>query len=136
MSENLIERVTQGDRLLAIIVSADYRPSATTFLTTPELEQQLGFVVHAAGEKIPSHIHHPEQRHLKGTTEVLVLVRGSCEIDLFDDDHTLLATRQLKQGDVILLASGGHGFRMLEDTVLLEIKQGPYMGQGEKVLFE
>jgi hypothetical protein len=132
---NSIEKFTQGERVLAIVVHGDYLPSSTTFLTTPELEQQLGFVVHPAGERIPSHMHRPEERHLTGTSEVLVVIRGLCEIDLFDDDQILVATRQLKQGDIILLASGGHGFRMLEATVLLEIKQGPYMGQDEKDIF-
>ena len=132
---NLIENITQGERVLAIIVRGDYVPDSTTFLTTPELEQQLGFVVHPAGENIPSHLHHPEHRHLTGTSEVLVVIKGLCEIELFDDDHALTATRQLKKGDIILLASGGHGFRMLEDTILLEIKQGPYMGQAEKDIF-
>lgn len=132
---NPIEKLTQGERVLAIIVRGDYLPSSTTFLTTPELEQQLGFVVHPAGERIPSHMHRPEERHLTGTSEVLVVFKGLCEIDLFDDDQILAATRQLRQGDVILLASGGHGLRMLEDTVLLEIKQGPYMGQDEKDIF-
>ena len=133
---DLIENITQAGRVLAIIVRGEFAPSSTTFLTSPELEQQLGFVVHPAGERIPSHVHHPEHRRLTGTTEVLVVVKGSCEIELFDDEHTPVATRQLKKGDVILLASGGHGLRMLEDTILLEIKQGPYMGQSEKDVFE
>jgi mannose-6-phosphate isomerase-like protein (cupin superfamily) len=132
---NPIERLTQGDRVLAIIVRGEYRPTSTTFLTSPELEQQLGFVVHPAGERIPSHMHRPEERHLTGTSEVLVVVKGACEIELFDDHHVRVATRQLNQGDVVLLASGGHGFRMLQETVLLEIKQGPYMGQDEKDIF-
>jgi mannose-6-phosphate isomerase-like protein (cupin superfamily) len=132
---NSIEKLTQGGRILAIIVRGDYLPSSTTFVTTPELEQQLGFVVHPAGERIPSHMHRPEERHLTGTSEVLIVLKGTCEIDLFDDNRSLAATRHLAQGDVILLASGGHGFRMLEDTVLLEIKQGPYMGQDEKDIF-
>jgi hypothetical protein len=132
---NLIENITQGERILAIIVRGEYLPTSTTFLTSPDLEQQLGFVVHSAGEEIPSHVHRPEERHLTGTSEILVVIKGLCEIDLFDDNHTHVATRPLKQGDVIMLASGGHGFRMLEDTVLLEIKQGPYMGQAEKDIF-
>ena len=49
---------------------------------------------------------------------------GSCEVDLYDESRMLVATRELTQGDVVLLVSGGHGFRMLEDTTLLEVKQG------------
>ena len=48
---------------------------------------------------------------------------------------TLIATRELATGDVMLMVGGGHGFRMLEDTVLLEVKQGPYTGVAEKERF-
>ena len=41
----------------------------------------------------------------------------------------------LEQGDVILLADGGHGFKMLEDSEIIEIKQGPYSGDKDKVRF-
>jgi uncharacterized protein YjlB len=70
-----------------------------------------------------------------GTSEVLVVRRGKCEVDFFDDDRQLVATRELEAGDVMLMVGGGHGFRMLEDTVFLELKQGPYLGLDEKELF-
>ena len=47
-----------------------------------------------------------------------------------------LATRTLKTGDVILLVSGGHDFEMLEDTDMVEVKQGPYSGVEDKARFE
>ena len=61
--------------------------------------------------------------------------KGRCLIDVYDDDHDLIATGELHPGDVMLMVGGGHGFRMLEDTVLLEIKQGPYTGLEEKEQF-
>ena len=42
----------------------------------------------------------------------------------------------LEQGDVILLASGGHGFQVLEDLEMYEIKQGPYAGENDKTRFQ
>ena len=56
-------------------------------------------------------------------------------VDIFNDDRDLVATRELKTGDILLMISGGHGFRMLEDTIFIEIKQGPYIGLNEKVRF-
>ena len=70
-----------------------------------------------------------------GTSEVLLVKAGHCLIDIYNDAHELVATRELRVGDVMLMVGGGHGFRMLEDTVFLEIKQGPYTGLDEKEQF-
>jgi hypothetical protein len=110
-------------------------PSETTFFTPPEFKQQVGFVVYPQGGVIARHVHRPLERHLVGTSEVIVVRSGRCELDIFDDDRTLVATRELAAGDVMLMVGGGHGFRMLEDTVLLEVKQGPYTGIEEKERF-
>lgn len=64
-----------------------------------------------------------------------MLRKGRCLIDIYNDDHALVATRELQAGDVMLMVGGGHGFRMLEDTVFLEVKQGPYTGLDEKERF-
>ena len=69
------------------------------------------------------------------TSEVLVIKAGRCVIDIYDDGKQLIASRELRVGDVVLMVGGGHGFRMLEDTVLLEIKQGPYTDLDEKERF-
>jgi quercetin dioxygenase-like cupin family protein len=92
-------------------------------------------VVYPAGGEIARHTHRPLERHLVGTSEVLVVKAGHCLIDTYNDDRELVATRELHPGDVILMVGGGHGFRMLEDTVFLEIKQGPYTGLEEKERF-
>ena len=95
----------------------------------------MGFVVYPAGGEIHRHVHRPLERHLIGTSEVLIVRRGRCEIDIYNDDRTLVASRELREGDVMLMVGGGHGFHMLEDTVLLEVKQGPYTGIDEKEHF-
>ena len=110
-------------------------PQKTTFLTPPEFKQQVGFVVYPAGGEIQRHVHRPLERHLVGTSEVLIVRRGRCEIDVYNDERQLVATRELGQGDIMLMVGGGHGFRMLEDTVFLEVKQGPYTGLDEKERF-
>ena len=130
-----VEQITAAGRPLAYIIRASLAPSATTFLTPPEFKQQVGFVVYPKGGEIARHTHVALERNLVGTTEVIVVRSGQCELDVYDDDHILVATRVLAQGDVMIMVGGGHGFRMLEDTVLLEVKQGPYMGGEEKVLF-
>jgi uncharacterized protein with PhoU and TrkA domain len=134
-SVEMIEKISWGNTPLAYIIRGELMPDRTTFLTPPEFRQQVGFVVYPAEGEIKRHVHRPIERHLVGTSEVLVLRRGRCEIDIYNDDRKLVATRTLHAGDVMLMVGGGHGFRMLEDTVFLEIKQGPYTGEDEKERF-
>jgi quercetin dioxygenase-like cupin family protein len=107
----------------------------TTFVTGADETLQVGYVVHPAGHEIPRHQHGRIERHLTRTGEVVVVQRGRCEVDIYDEDRALVATRTLEAGDVLIMVAGGHGFRMVEDTVLLEMKQGPYPGPSEKEHF-
>ena len=120
---------------LAYVIRASLAPEATTFLTPREFKQQVGFVVYPERGEVERHVHRQLHRELTGTSEVLVVRSGRCEMDVYNDAQELVATRELRQGDVMLMVGGGHGFRMLEDTVFLEVKQGPYTGIDEKERF-
>lgn len=130
-----IEHIVSNGQPLAYIIRASLVPERTTFLTPPEFKQQVGYVVYPAGGEIQRHVHLPLQRQLVGTSEVLIVKQGRCEMDVYNDARELVATRELATGDVMLMVGGGHGFRMLEPTVLLEVKQGPYTGLEEKERF-
>ncbi len=121
------EIISWNGKPLVYIIRPDPLPDRTTFITPPEFKQQVGFVVYPAGGEIARHIHLALERHLIGTSEVLVLLKGRCLIDVYNDGKELVATSELKAGDVMLMVGGGHGFRMQEDTVFLEIKQGPFL---------
>jgi hypothetical protein len=130
-----VEQITLNGKPLAYVIRGDMNPERTHFLTPPEFNTQIGFIVYPAGSEVTRHVHLPLERHIVGTYEVLVIKKGRCLIDLYNGERELVATRELKGGDVILLVVGGHGIRMLEDTVFLEIKQGPYIGMEEKERF-
>jgi uncharacterized protein with PhoU and TrkA domain len=130
-----IEHVTDGETTLAIIIRAEMSPTRTTFITPDEYKQQVGFVVYPAGGEVARHVHRQLDRRIVGTSEVLVVKQGRCEMDVYNNDRERVATRELRQGDVLIMVSGGHGFRMLEDTILIEVKQGPYTGVDEKERF-
>lgn len=130
-----VEHIVWNGSPLAYIIQTERNPDKTTFLTPPEFKLQVGFVVYPAGGAIAPHAHRPLERHIVGTSELLVVKEGRCEIDIYNNGRELVATRELRAGDILLLVDGGHGFRMLEDTVLLEVKQGPYTGLDEKERF-
>jgi hypothetical protein len=130
-----VELITAGGKTLCYVIRRTLAPTQTTFITPSDAKQQVGFIVYPKEGVIKRHAHRSLERRLVGMSEVLVLRSGRCEMDIYDDQHALVATRDLQAGDVIVLVGGGHGFRMLEDTVFLEIKQGPYLGAADKELF-
>lgn len=130
-----VECIQHNNQPLIYIIRRSFMPDKTTFLTPPEFIQQVGYVVYPEGSKIQRHVHRPLERHIVGTSEVLIIKRGRCLIDIYNDNRELVAMRELESGDIMLMVGGGHGFRMLEDTVFLEIKQGPYIGLNEKERF-
>lgn len=131
----MYQQVDHQHRTLAYIVPKGPLPDKTTFITPPDCGQQVGYIVHPAGGKVARHTHHLIKREISGTTEVLYILKGKCIIDFFDDDKRLIVSRDLKEGDLIIIVAGGHGFRMEDDTVILEVKQGPYPGITEKEHF-
>jgi hypothetical protein len=131
------ELVVVDGRTLAIIVRAEANPARTTFVTEPTATLQVGYVVYGANTAVPRHSHVRVERKLDVTAEVIFVKSGRCTVDVYDDPpaHTLVDSVELRAGDGVVLLAGGHGFRMHEPTVLIEVKQGPYQGVDEKLRF-
>ena len=132
----MIETVRHAELLLAIVVRRQYRREGIEFFTPPEYSQQLGYMKRAAGYVIPPHTHNPVRREVRETKEVLIVRSGRVRVDLYTNEREYLRSLVLEAGDVILLADGGHGFEMLEDCEMIEVKQGPYTGDSDKTRFE
>ena len=130
-----VEVLQHQGLILAYIIKAEWTPDKTTFVTPDDIGQQMGMIVYGAGKSIVPHVHLPIMRQVSGTTECIVVRKGSCIIDFYDKEKNYVTSRNLNLGDILLLTDGGHGFRMLEDTVLFEVKQGPYAGDQDKARF-
>ena len=122
-----IEHVLVDGRVAAIIVRAEFRPDGIQFVTPDDFSQQLGFMRRPVGYVIQPHIHKQVDRETTLTQEVLYVRSGRVRVDFYGDDERLRDSREIRTGDVVLLSSGGHGFEMLEESELIEVKQGPYM---------
>ena len=131
-----VEIVSADGETLAIIVRHDFADEGIHFFTPGAFSQQLGFMKHGRGRVIQPHIHSPVQREVTYTQEVLFLRRGKLRVDFYSRSKAYLESRTLGPGDVILLASAGHGFEVLEDVEMFEVKQGPYAEEADKVRFD
>lgn len=131
----MIYKIKYKEQELAIIIKANYQKPGISFFTPDDYSQQLAYMEHPKGKYIEPHIHNLVKREVHFTQEVLVIRKGKLRVDFYDDDKKYLESHILEAGDVILLASGGHGFEVLEPVEMFEVKQGPYAGEQDKTRF-
>jgi mannose-6-phosphate isomerase-like protein (cupin superfamily) len=132
----MIEQIRDGEKILAIVIPAAYSADGIRFFTPDDYSQQLAFIGHPAGKVIPPHVHNSVLREVTYTQEVLFVRKGKVRIDFYDDGRRFLRSRVLGAGDAILLVSGGHGLEVIEAAEMIEVKQGPYLGDRDKIRFE
>lgn len=127
--------IRKKEKLLAMIIKNDYVCEGVDFITPDEYSQQVAYMHHPAGKVIDAHVHNLVHRNIVLTQEVLFIKKGKLRVDFYDDYEDYLESVILEAGDVILLVSGGHGFKILEETEMIEVKQGPYSGEADKKRF-
>ena len=132
----MINTITNDGQTLAIILRTTYKEKGINFFTPNEFSQQLAYMNHPSGHEIQPHLHNPVLREVQFTKEVLFIKSGKVRADFYDNEKKYLESRILVSGDVILLAFGGHGFEMIEDSEIIEVKQGPYAGEADKTRFK
>lgn len=119
-----------------MIIRNNYICEGVDFITPNEYSQQVAYMHHPKGKVIDAHVHNLVHRNVVMTQEVLFIKKGILRVDFYDEYEDYLESRNLKTGDIILLVSGGHGFEVLEEVEMVEVKQGPYAGENDKRRFQ
>ncbi len=131
-----VEEIKKKNRLLPMIIRNNYICEGVDFITPNEYSQQVAYMHHPKGKVIDAHVHNLVHRNVVMTQEVLFIKKGILRVDFYDEYEDYLESRNLKTGDIILLVSGGHGFEVLEEVEMVEVKQGPYAGENDKRRFQ
>jgi hypothetical protein len=131
----LIEEIRSNDNLLALILRASYHAEGIKFFTPNHFSQQLGYMNQPKGFVIQPHIHNFVNRDVQLTQEVLFVKSGRVKMDIFNLEKEFVQSSILNKGDTVLLSAGGHGFTMLEQSELIEVKTGPHVGEKDKTRF-
>jgi mannose-6-phosphate isomerase-like protein (cupin superfamily) len=132
----MIDTIKHSGVTLAIIIKNEFNQQGVHFVTSNDESQQLAYMHHPAGKLIAPHVHNPVLRDVHFTKEVLFIRKGKLRVDFYSEKQDYLESRILCSGDVILLSEGGHGFEVLEEIEMFEVKQGPYAGDQDKTRFE
>lgn len=136
MGNPALETITDGLEPIALIVRAEFDEPGIRFFTPDSFSQQVAVMRHPPGHRIKAHRHNLLARQILYTQEVLFIRKGKVRVDLFTSSKKKIGSRVLADGDLILLCGGGHSIEMLEETTMIEVKQGPYAGEGDKTLLE
>ena len=137
--KNSIIEIRNKQNLYALIIKKKRRfiKNGVDFLTRDKDLLQLGFINHKKNHHIKSHIHLKKPRIINYCTEVLLIEKGKIKIKFFDNNSSdIKKDKILNKGDIIILFQGGHGFKILEKTQIIEIKQGPYVEGKDKKIIE
>lgn len=132
----MIETITHHDTIMAIIIRHEFSKPGVHFFTPDDFSQQIAYMRRPTGEQIQPHVHIPCERNVLMTQEVLFIKSGRLRVDFYSKDRHFLESRELGPGDTILLADGGHGFEILEEVEMIEVKQGPYVRDRDKERFD
>ena len=131
----MIEEIYQKQELIALIIRANYKKEGIHFFTNQDSFQQLGYMNRDEGYRIAPHIHLSSNRVITKTQEVLFIKSGKVQIEFYDNNMKFIENKTVTTGDIIFLSSGGHGFFMLEKSEIIEVKQGPYLKEDDKLRF-
>ena len=123
-------------KLYALIVRSSYKKKkGVSFFTDDKATQQFGYMNHKKGYDILPHRHNKRYSKIFWTTEVIIIQDGILRVDFYDDNEKYLRSKKIYKNDIIMLAGGGHGFKVLKDVKMIEVKQGPYSLTMDKIKF-
>lgn len=132
----MLEKIYSENHLLALILRENFTAEGIEFFTPDHFSQQLGYMNRPKGYEVSPHVHNFISRDVELTQEVLFIKSGRVQMDIFDSERKFIKSSILAKGDIVLLASGGHGFTMLEQSEIIEVKTGPHLGQLDKTRFD
>ena len=132
----MIENIKYKNKLFALIVRRKFRiKSGISFFTPKGATQQFGYMKHKKNHLIMPHKHNKRITKIMITTEVIILLKGILRVDFYNEKKIYLFSKKVYAGDIIMLVNGGHGFKILKDVEMIEVKQGPYTLSNDKIKF-
>ena len=132
----MVEHITVNRRNFAVIIPAAYENEGIQFHSNPDDSLQIGSMNWAAGHHIQGHKHLSHPRTVEYSNEAIFVTKGKVRVNFLGNLGEVLTSRVLVAGDVILLLDGGHSFDIIEDARMVEVKQGPYVGEADKLRYE
>ena len=133
----MLKEIIHKKKLYALIIKeAHQKKRGISFFTGNDSNQQIGFMNHPKNYLIKPHKHLKRETKIFVTSEVIILQKGKLRVDFYDPKKKYLFSIIIKKNQIIMLVHGAHGFKVLEPVKMLEIKQGPFVNNKDKIKFD
>jgi len=124
-----IKEIIYNNEILARHIPSEAWATSLGFYSHDEEFIQVGTWKYNQGKELNKHIHNPVERIVSRTQEVLYVKKGSIKAQIYSLAEVYVDEIIVKEGDTLILLNSGHGYVILEDnTQVLEVKNGPYLG--------
>ena len=132
----MISKIIHKKKLYALIVDNKYKQKkGITFFSSDDLPQQFGYMNQKKNHIILPHIHNKRSTKIMITTEIIIILKGILRVDFYDQIQKYMFSKILKKGQIIFLMHGAHGFKVLKNVQMIEVKQGPFNKNIDKIKF-
>lgn len=123
------------NNLLAILIDTRKNLDSKNFYTNNNLDIQVAAFNLNSKDVIKRHIHTPQNRNIKTTSEVIYIQSGKIEVEIYDLKKQFVQKVLVEDEMLIILLQGAHAINILEDSKFIEVKQGPYNPENDKKHF-
>lgn len=131
----MIKKINYKNKTLAYWIKF-INKKGVNFLTPSKISHQIGFLNHPSLYLIKPHRHFKNTRKTNFTSEVLIVLKGKIRVDFYTIGKKYIFSKIIKKKEIIiLLGNHGHGFKVLEPSEIIEVKQGPYNIKKDKKTF-
>lgn len=90
---------------------------------------QISYLNFKKNQNVLRHKHLPVYRETEGTAEGWLVLHGKFKVEIFDIDNVHLSNLILKKYEMIVLFAGGHSLTSaVNNSRIIEFKNGPYLG--------
>jgi hypothetical protein len=132
-----VEKIFFKKELFALILRKknQFKKYGVDFFTNNKDFLQVGLIKHKKNHQIKAHKHIKKIRKINYCTEVLIIKKGAIKIRFYNNNGiNIKKDKTLRKEDIIILFKGGHGFLTKEKLEMIEVKQGPYIENSDKIL--
>lgn len=124
-----MKEIKSNNEVLARHISKTDIKDGLSFFSQDNEFIQVGSWNYNKDKVLLKHIHNEVERKVFRTQEVLYIVSGKIEAEIYDLNEKFIEKIEVSEGEILILLNSGHGYKILENnTKVIEIKNGPYLG--------
>ena len=128
MENKNIKHITLNGEIYASIFDIRNIPEGLDFLTNDESFIQVGTWNYKKDKIVDEQFHNYFKRSSYRKQEVVYVVQVKIKCNIYEENTSYIDSAIVESGMMVVQYKGVHEYEMIEDSKVLEVKNGPYYG--------